>query len=199
MDFFTGFGFAADASGFAGMLREKLKKANSDWKELLSFLKKIIKAVCKDYSDFIAQSPDHRDIRFPNDYETLLFEAICTALSDVHETMKVHNISDAIEKSNSNLDFFSDEINRNDTFALLLRCAESDSTSYAEAHQAIWCLRNLRNSHYRSTRDVIMYRIIQIVESLAIKHNISMQYAHNNIRTQCFYIARLIKHYELIE
>ena len=81
MGFFDCFGFVADVVGIADIIRNKLKRSDADWKEFLWFVKKVVQAVCKDYSDFAEKSHDHKNIHFPKkDYEELLYEAVCVSL-----------------------------------------------------------------------------------------------------------------------
>ena len=80
MDFFTGFGFVADVFGCADFMRNKFRRSDADRKEFLSFIKKLVKSVCKDYKNFLEQCPDHGDIYFPNEYEALLYESVCAAV-----------------------------------------------------------------------------------------------------------------------
>ena len=82
MDFFTSFGFVSDVLGCADFMRNRLKRSDADWKEFISFMKKLVKAVCKDYKNFLEQSPDHGDIYFPDKYETLLYESVCAAVEN---------------------------------------------------------------------------------------------------------------------
>ena len=69
MDFFTGFGFASDVLGCIDFVWSRLKRSDVDWKEFLLFIKRLVKSACKDYINFLEQSPDHRDICFPSEYE----------------------------------------------------------------------------------------------------------------------------------
>ncbi|MCL2286837.1 MAG: FxSxx-COOH system tetratricopeptide repeat protein [Firmicutes bacterium] len=80
MSFFTGILTVADIFGIDDFIRNKLKRSDADWKEFLSFIYKLVKAVCKDYRESIALSPDHKNIHFPDEYEKLLYESVCTAL-----------------------------------------------------------------------------------------------------------------------
>ena len=86
MDFFTGFGFAVDVCGFGELLRDRFKKADSDWNGFLSVIKKIVKLACKEYRDFIKLSPDHKDIVFHDEYETNLYAAVDDVIPVVNDT-----------------------------------------------------------------------------------------------------------------
>ena len=80
LDFFSGFGFMADASGIAGIFIDKLRTSESDWKEFLTHIRKTVKSVLKIYCEFVEQSHDHNDIIVPSEYESLLYNSIVLAL-----------------------------------------------------------------------------------------------------------------------
>lgn len=80
MDFFTAFGFTADVCGFAALLKMKLKKTDSDWKSFLEIIRKVVNSACNDYRNYIEISSDHKDIKFPDEYENLLCDSIIFSL-----------------------------------------------------------------------------------------------------------------------
>lgn len=80
MDFFTGFGFAANVTSFASLFRDKLINIDDEWNKFLKIIRKIVSETCKDYREFIESSPDHRDITFFDEYEEIIYHALVVDL-----------------------------------------------------------------------------------------------------------------------
>lgn len=89
---------------------------------------------------------------------------------------------------------FCDEQKREDIFSLLLNfCSESaqqEEPCPEKVQLAVYLILNLSRSPYRATSDIVKLRVVQQVETLAIRCGLYAEAAKNNFRAQCFFISR---------
>lgn len=90
MGFFDVIGTTADIIGIADPIMSKLKSEKSDYRNFIASIEKVVKAGCKVYRDFLTASPDHKDIDFPDVYDTMLCSAVVSAIeADVEFTLQM--------------------------------------------------------------------------------------------------------------
>ena len=80
MGFLEILGATADVFGITAPFISMLKNESAEYKSFCATIHNVIKTVCKEYTNFLDASADHRNIFFSEDYEAILCDAVESAV-----------------------------------------------------------------------------------------------------------------------